>query len=249
MDTSEVFLMNIKQALSKLSKLRFATGINYEDYKSTYLNTWPLYYDDKNLDVMEYLKTKDIDQSNIPFIKVYEVPHSVYAKSKKIKGQEHLRTKIIFLRNYIEVRRIELNSIRNVKVSIAYDPNKTNPKDLPSNTDDYEGIQKTVKRSDVMFLFSSESMDWYAKVNAYVGLFIFSNMKLFPSQDIEHVSRCEVKSGKITRGDKANRFITHNPTYFKPVLELTEKNIKKAMKFESWASDLENVTRQYEERT
>lgn len=239
---SERFLMNVKQSLSKLSKLRFAEIVKNESYQSTYLNAWPLYYDDKNIDVLEYLKRKGIYPNKEPFVRVIDVPYAAYSESNKILGYEGLRAKVTFLRNYVEVRRIELSAKKDIEVSIAYDPNKTRLEELPLNTDDYISIKEISERSDILFSFASTSESWQAKVKGYLGCFILYQMKLFPNKELKHIDRNNIKSDKIKRGDKSNRFVTNNPKHFKSIVELTEKNIKKSMNFEPWAKQLKKVT-------
>lgn len=66
----EKTIMNIKSYLSKLSMIRVNKTKIKDNYDIDYINTWPLYYDNINIDVMDYIKGKGVIQEKDLFLRV-----------------------------------------------------------------------------------------------------------------------------------------------------------------------------------
>ena len=66
----EKLIMNIKSYLSKLSMVRVNKIKINDNYDNDYINTWPLFYDDINIDVMDYIKEKGVIQERDLFLRV-----------------------------------------------------------------------------------------------------------------------------------------------------------------------------------
>lgn len=252
MINSDYFLRNVQATLRKLNQCRLVE-IDKKDLKSKYLNSWPLYYDNKNTEVINHLKAMGIYPKKDPYVKVFEVDYDTYNKSKKIDGGNSLILKSTFLRNYIEVRRLELQDCNEMEISIVYDPDLTNEIDLPLNTSDYQAIQKIAKHTDILFAFNLPSHitkakglpPFFTKVKGYTGMFILNEMNLFQNIKIKHVHD-RLKSSKVKKDNRAIRVITDDLESFEKVVNLTEENIKKSIKLEAWTNDLEKITMTHE---
>lgn len=244
MINSEQFLLNIKLTLKKLNQCRVVEFDNSLKLKRRYLNSWPLYYDNINIEVIDYLKSIGINQRKAPYVEARYIPYEKYKQCKKIDKGNKLISELAYLRNYIEIKRISLQNLDEINISIAYDPIETKENELPDGTNQTDIIEKLSHKKDIMYAFSYGSFK--TKVNAYTGMFIFNNFEGLKNKKINYINREVLKSYKVKDGDKASRVITNDLKNFKLVVYQTKENIKKSVDFASWAKSLRELTMQYE---
>ena len=244
MINSEQFLLNIKLTLKKLNQCRLVEFDNSLKLKRRYLNSWPLYYDDINIEVIDYLKSIGIKQRKTPYVEARYIPYEKYKQCKKIDKGNKLILELSYLRSYIEIKRISLQNLDEINISIAYDPLKTKENELPNSTNQTDIIEKLSYKKDIMYSFTYGSFK--TKVNAYTGMFIFNNFENLGNKKIEHIHRDILKSYKVKDGDKATRVISNDLKNFKLLVYQTKENINKSIDFASWAKSLRELTMQYE---
>ena len=241
MENTDKFLINITAVLSKLSKIRIVKKYT-SNAKPVLLNSWPLFYDTRNSDIIDYLSVNNnIFPQKIPFVKAYEISYDQYEKMAKVDVD---KIYLVFLRNYVELKKIDpsRHGFKDVQISLAYDPKNGVEHSLPADTGDVQGLIAIASRHDVLFLFNSKESGWKAKIRGDLGWFVFSELKWYPSIAFKFVDREMSISKKIEKGDKANRFVTDDLSNYENVVQKTLDNIEKAFSFESWCARLREIT-------
>lgn len=240
MKNSDKFLINVTEVLSKLTKVRIVKNYQSNERKLI-LNSWPLFYDNKNNDVINYLRSNDIKPQKIPFVVVYEISHEKYLTLENLNID---RVELVFFRNYLELKKIDpsRHGLKDVRISLAYDSHNGGEELLPSSTYDTQGLKNIANRRDVLFLFNSQRSGWKAKIRGDLGWFVFSELNWYPRIAFEFVDRNKSISTKLVSGNIANRYVTEDLNNYNRIVKVTKDNIKKILPFDSWSTRLKEIT-------
>lgn len=231
----EKLIMNIKSYLSKLSMVRVNKIKINDNYDNDYINTWPLFYDDINIDVMDYIKEKGVIQERDLFLRVKKINRTDYEKLTGRDKEVKIKKKISLLRSYIEILRVseKIKSGDKIKITVGYDAEKTEHHELPENTNDIDKILNIRNRSDIFYGFTTDK-GWKAKLKGIDGCFLFHKLKLLDGEPIFSVNRDELQSSK----NKKERLITNDKKRLESIVNKTQDNIYKSLGIENWYVEL-----------
>lgn len=231
----EKTIMNIKSYLSKLSMIRVNKTKIKDNYDIDYINTWPLYYDNINIDVMDYIKGKGVIQEKDLFLRVKKINRTNYEKLTGRDKEVKIKKKISLLRSYIEILRVseKIKSGDKIKITVGYDTKKTSHHELPKNTDDIEKILNIKNKSDIFYGFTTDK-GWKAKLKGIDGCFLFHKLNLLNGEPISSINRDGLQSST----KKKERLITNDKKILESIINKSQDNIYKSLGIESWYVEL-----------
>ncbi len=234
-------LFDANKVLTRLSKVRVVKSSNSIEQKSfVKIHPWPLCFD-RNRDLLEYLKSKNIPIIDSLFANGIQIGYSNYEKLEKI---EFNIDNIRYLRNQIKLLRIrsQMDSSDETGLIIAHDPERSDESKLPRSTNDIDLIRNLDSRSDVIYLFNSKHTDWREKIQGYLGTFVFTELEWFRNHSFTNTERDAANSKAISRGTRANRIVIENTSNFQKVIDETEKNVNSIMPSNDWNERLKELT-------
>lgn len=230
-------LLSASARLKILTKVRCVESYSFgSEVRYKVIRPWPS-NNDKYKEIENWCKSNGIKPNEKLRVQAYPVNYSEYENYRRISatGIEAIKAE----RNVITSAIIATQKEDVEKIACIWDVKKDPNRIYPLKTDNFEELKKFSSNSDSMLGFKTKGNQFYYKIQAFVGLFVFEELGLFRNTHITPEDISNSSGEKTDHMNRADRFIVkrQNIGYLESVFGNSLKSMQ-GIVTEKWADSL-----------